>query len=170
MRGNDIENMIKRRITLSSKMNKRLSYNDNDNCKPKKSSKTFLSGEYNKESYDEGHLFIDDTKIDIEGNFGTKEKETLFEVQENHLENEKDYNSSVSKHNRISNVLKEKDENMFNSVEHDSKSRSDSKCFYYFINWFWKFVLFLCFIGNLIIKLLIKNQYFLPTKFICRWN
>ena len=129
LRGNDIEKMIKRRITQSSKYQKRFSCAGNDTRNHKKSSKTFLSGQFVTESYGEGDLFVNDNKIDLEGNLGTSEKEPIFEKQENYLEREKEYNHGLTQQNK-EDLIKEKDANVFNSVEYDQKSRSNSTDFY----------------------------------------
>lgn len=129
-RGNDIENMIKRRITQSSKFQKRLSCSGNDTRNQNKSSKTFLSGEFITESYDEGNLFVNEAKVDNEANFGTSDKEPIFEKQESHLEHEKEYNSRLSKQKKVD-LIKEKDSNVFNSLDYDQKSRSNSIIYLY---------------------------------------
>lgn len=126
LRGNDIENMIKRRITQSSKFQKRLSCVVNDSRKNKISSKTFLSGEYVRESYDEGDLFVNEDKIDNQGDFGNRDKEPIFENQENHLEQETEYNPRLTLQKK-NDIIKEKEPNVFNSADYDSKSRSNSK-------------------------------------------
>lgn len=128
LRGNDIENMIKRRITQSSKIHKRLSCAGNDHHKHNKSQKTFLSGQYTQESYEEGDLFVKENKIDIEGNFETRGNETLFAPQENYLEQEKEYKTRLTFPKSVD-LIKEKEADVFNSVEYDPKSRSSSNYF-----------------------------------------
>jgi hypothetical protein len=129
LRGNDIENMIKRRITQSSKFQKRLSCTANDTRKNKKSSKTFLSGEYVRESYDEGDLFVNDSKIDIGGDIETRDKEPIFEKKDNLLGQEIEYNPPKMIQKQVD-FIKVKESNVFNSADHDPKSRSNSKIFF----------------------------------------
>jgi len=128
LRGNDIENMIKRRITQSSKIYKRLSCDGNESRKQKKSSKTILSGQNIQESYEKGDLFVKENKIDIEGNFETRGNKTLFAPQENYLEQEKEFFNRLTFPKSVD-LIKEKEADVFNSVEYEPKSRSNSNYF-----------------------------------------
>ncbi len=107
-----------------------------DNRKNRKSSQTFLSGEFVKESDDEGDLFMNDSKIDIEGNLGaTGDKNPGPEIQENHLEIEKEFNPPLLQ-NKKEDFIKEKNANVFNSVEYDPEIRSNSNKFCLNITYF----------------------------------
>jgi len=142
LKGTEIENLIKRRITQSSKIhNKRFSCTLNDNRKHKKSSKTFLSGEYQINESDEDIILNKNNISDqLNGNLRLheNENENLFEKlnsnshenkiigEENKLVEEKEYNrNTICDMNE--NAIEGRDSNVFNSVENDQKNRSNSK-------------------------------------------